>query len=97
MNYSQILRQAWQNLLNYRALWVFGIILALVTVSWETAALFDRDDQGQVSGINITRRANETFGEAVERAFRYKRYQIERDIEDFFPYVEQGTLVFILP
>jgi len=31
MNYGQILKRAWRILWSYRALWVFGIILALVT------------------------------------------------------------------
>jgi len=83
MNYSQILKQAWHNVRHYRALWVFGIILALVTLSWETAALFNRNDQGQPPGINITRRSNETFGEAAERAFKQRFDQIERDLNEF--------------
>lgn len=92
MNYSQILKQAWHNVRHYRALWVFGMVLALVTFSWETAALADRDDQGQVTGINITRRSNETFGEAAERAFRQRINQIERDFEEFLDEVLQLDL-----
>lgn len=33
MNHQQILKRAWHILWNYRAIWVFGILLALTTAS----------------------------------------------------------------
>jgi hypothetical protein len=37
MDYTKVLKQAWHIMRNYRAVWIFGIILALTTVSWGTA------------------------------------------------------------
>jgi hypothetical protein len=40
MDYTKVLRRAWHIMKNYRALWIFGIILALTTVSWGAALWF---------------------------------------------------------
>jgi len=37
MDYTKVLKRAWHIVRNYRAVWIFGIILALTTVSWATA------------------------------------------------------------
>ena len=37
MDHVRVLKQAWRLLWRNRALWVFGIILALTTASWETS------------------------------------------------------------
>jgi len=44
MNHTTVLKRAWHMVRNYRAVWVFGIILALTVASWETGVLFDRAD-----------------------------------------------------
>lgn len=44
MNHTTVLKRAWHMVRHYRALWIFGIILALTVASWETAVLFDRAD-----------------------------------------------------
>ena len=46
MNHTKVLQQAWHIVWRYRALWVFGIILALTTASWPATRLIDRDDNG---------------------------------------------------
>ena len=38
MNYTKALKRAWETTWRYRALWIFGVILALTTISWSTAA-----------------------------------------------------------
>ena len=81
MNYTNILKRAWHNVLNYRALWVFGIILALVTFSWGTAAFLGRDDESR--GISIVRGPSETFGEALERTLQRELDQADRALEEF--------------
>ena len=40
MDFSRILKRAWHMVKSYRALWVFGVILALTTVSLGTAVWF---------------------------------------------------------
>ena len=44
MRYDYVLKQAWRMVWRYRALWVFGVILALTTSSWSSATLYDFDD-----------------------------------------------------
>lgn len=81
MNYTNILKRAWHNVLNYRALWIFGIILALVSFSWETAAFIGRDDES--GGISVVRGPDETFGEALERTLQQELDQADRALEEF--------------
>lgn len=40
MDHGKVLTRAWHMLWRYRALWVFGVILALTTTSWSAASLF---------------------------------------------------------
>jgi hypothetical protein len=37
MDYTKVLKRAWHIMRDYRAVWIFGIVLALTTVSWGTA------------------------------------------------------------
>ncbi len=57
MDHVNILKRAWQILWNYRALWIFGIILALTTFSWQSAAWARGDGsripEGEGIWINI--------------------------------------------
>jgi hypothetical protein len=55
MDHISVLKQSWEILWRYRALWIFGIILALTTFSWE-AALWSRQGESQIQdqeGITI--------------------------------------------
>jgi len=98
MNHLEVLRQAWQTTWNYRALWVFGVILALVTVSWGTAVLLDRDDatwpeswwmdpesqRWEEYGITITPQPGETVWEALRRTLREKTRDANRALRELF-------------
>ena len=44
MKHSEVFRQAWRMVWRYRALWVFGIILALTTASWPGVTSIGGDD-----------------------------------------------------
>lgn len=67
MDYSQVLKRSWHMVRHYRALWIFGIVLGLVTFSWELGLLDGlEDDQGLV----ITPRAGETFYDALQRTLQ---------------------------
>ncbi|NIO70347.1 MAG: hypothetical protein GTN71_15305 [Anaerolineae bacterium] len=44
MDYTKVLKQAWHTVWNYRALWIFGIILALTTTSWSGWEWLQRSD-----------------------------------------------------
>jgi hypothetical protein len=74
MNYSRVLKRAWHIVWDYRVLWVFGIIFALVTFSWGTWALLDRGDDWERDGIVITTLDGETFWDALQT--RYDRQLI---------------------
>jgi hypothetical protein len=83
MNHSAIIKQAWRTLLRYRTLWLFGLVLALTTVSWGSLALLSGGSDGDTSGagIEITRRPGETFGEAVERSLRQELRSAQNDLD----------------
>lgn len=53
MNTSPILKEAWQILRNYRVLWIFGFLLAMTTVTWETGLLETWDDPQANQGLII--------------------------------------------
>jgi hypothetical protein len=44
MDYTKVLKRAWHTVWNYRALWIFGIILALTTTSWSAWEWLQRSD-----------------------------------------------------
>ena len=47
MDHIHILKRSWHNVTRYKALWFFGILLALTTFSGETFLLFGNDDSTQ--------------------------------------------------
>ncbi len=88
MNHTQVLKRAWQAVWSYRALWIFGVIVALTTFSWPTAALFDGDDDWDVEdweehGIVITPLPGETVWEAVQRTVRPEVDEANRALNEF--------------
>ena len=86
MKTSQILNQAWHNVLHYRTLWLFGMVLALVTASWGSAwMLSPQDDDLQVErGITIQPRADETFWQAWDRTWDEESARFNRDLREIF-------------
>ena len=93
MEYNRILRRAWDNVLHYRALWIFGLIVALTAFTWETALILggDKDEDGSDRGIQIVRQSDETWPEAMRRTMDEEidvaKAEIDhanRDIERFF-------------
>jgi len=54
MNHTNLMRQAWHFVRYYRAMWIFGVILALTTVSWSGISLLsDEDKEGLQLNLNI--------------------------------------------
>jgi hypothetical protein len=73
MDHATILKRAWHMVWRYRALWIFGIILALTTSSWEASTLW-RDDSGRRDqGVSIT--LPEDWSEELDD-------QIRREVEE---------------
>ncbi|MGD8518947.1 MAG: hypothetical protein PVG54_18430 [Anaerolineae bacterium] len=70
MAYSGVLKRSWHMVTRYRALWIFGIVLGIVTFSWDMAFLGNLGDDDQVPrGIVITRLEGETFSDSLRRTF----------------------------
>jgi len=77
MDPVKILKRAWHILWNYRALWVFGLIIALATASSSggsggnngTQYRFDRSETRQLPLPEDFRQGVEEFGNAIERFF----------------------------
>ena len=81
MDYGNILKRSWHMVTSYRALWIFGIVLGLFTFSWGTTLLSDMDyNQPHFEPINVTRMPNETFYDALERAWQSERIVVEQEL-----------------
>jgi hypothetical protein len=87
MDYGRALGHAWQNVWRYRALWVFGVILALTTTSWSAVALYDlcddRWDRWEGWGMTITTMPGETAWEALQRTMQADIDQANRELDRF--------------
>jgi len=86
MQHNRVLKQAWQNVLHYRALWLFGIILALTTASIGAATFWNTDDDDydySSKGIVVTRRGDETFLEALERSVGAEIDEANQELNEF--------------
>ena len=71
MDYGKVLKRSWHMVTRYRALWIFGIVLGLVTFSWEMVLLGGLDDENQYPrGIVITTMDGETFHDALQRTLQ---------------------------
>jgi hypothetical protein len=69
--------------MRYRALWIFGIVLGLVTSSWEMVLLGGLDgDNGPPPGIVITALEGETVYDALQRTWRKELAWAERDFSN---------------
>ena len=71
MDHTKVLKRAWEILKQYRALWVFGLILALTTASPATQSSwqFDRNDVPPDWGYTIPEGSD--FQKAIEEFVRW--------------------------
>lgn len=67
MNYLAVVKKAWTCTSSHRALWVFGILLALVTFSWELGAFAQFDGDWEGRAITVTQMPGETVWQALQR------------------------------
>lgn len=61
MDHMSVLKRAWRILWNYRALWIFGVILALTTFSWQSTAWTRQDGSRSEDGKGIQIIVNDDF------------------------------------
>jgi hypothetical protein len=80
MDYGKVLKRSWHMVTRYRALWIFGIVLGLVTFSWNVVLLGGLDDENQYrQGIVITPMDGETFCDALQRTLQKELDWVEED------------------
>jgi hypothetical protein len=86
MNQTSIIKQAWSTLIHYRALWVFGVILALTAASVGSVLTWLPDDEPDYArrGITIQPRDGETFWDAVERTFGAEIDRANHELDELF-------------
>ena len=83
MDYGKVLKRSWHMVTRYPALWIFGIVLGIVTFSWGWALFSDSDDEHQSGrGIVITPMAGETFYDALERTWQKELEWAEQDVSN---------------
>ncbi|MBN1659039.1 MAG: hypothetical protein JXA93_11580 [Anaerolineae bacterium] len=81
MDYGQILKRSWHMVRHYRALWILGIILGLVTFSWGWALLGNGDDERpSPRGLVITRLDGESFYDALARTLQQEMDDVEEEM-----------------
>ena len=81
MDFGKVLGRSWHMVTRYRALWIFGIVLGIVTFSWEMDLLGGLDDQDQQrQGIVVTPLAGETFYDALQRTMREELEWVHQDM-----------------
>jgi hypothetical protein len=90
MDYGKVLSRSWHMVTRYRALWIFGIVLGLVTFSWEMVLLGRIDDENRnPRGLVVTTRAGETFYEALQRTLQEELDWAEADIANALRELDQ--------
>lgn len=92
MNQTSILKTAWTNVVHYRALWLFGILLALATFSAGSALTWtpDRDSDLPHRGVSVQRRDDETLWEAIDRTYQAEIDRANRELDQLFAELNIG-------
>jgi hypothetical protein len=83
MNHVEVIKRAWHMVTRYRALWVFGIILALTTTTWGPNMSSRGTDGGDSNQKTITIDPESDFSRQVEEA-------VGEDVEDITRLFEEG-------
>jgi len=91
MDWVKTVKRAWRTLWRYRALWVWGIVLALTASSWSAWTLADPDGirEKEWQGVTITRMDNETFRQALQRTLGAEIDEANRELHEFLVKVLQ--------
>ncbi len=82
MNYTQLVEKSWQYVRKYRALWLFGIFVALTTSSWGTGTLYGLNDESRQNWFYVELSPGEEFSESMERAVARESRELERAIRE---------------
>jgi hypothetical protein len=90
MDYTKVLKQAWKNVVSYRALWIFGIIIALTTASSMNIMFSDsaRQQEGEYregimgTGVTVQPLPGESIWEATDRAFQEAGEELQNELDE---------------
>ena len=85
MSHKNVLKRAWEILWQYKALWVFGLILALTTASYSPQSnyQFNRSDF-QPDGTTFQIEPGQTFWGQMGQAFTQAWHEMQRLFENEF-------------
>jgi hypothetical protein len=89
MKHTEVLKRAWKNLVSYRALWIFGIILALTTASggrgWGGSTFYNvSGDEFEGRGIRFDMEPGDNFFKELGEAFEHEIGKTNQELERFF-------------
>lgn len=85
MEFSKILKQAWKNVTGYRALWIFGILLALTTASGSSGTAASQSawrTDSDSPGITLHRQPGESWGETLSEAWGEAQIEFQRGLDE---------------
>lgn len=89
MEHTDVLKRAWMNVISYRALWMFGIILALTTGSGGgggggTGFYNFSNDDFRDRGTSLNLKPGDDYIKEISEAFKLDVEQANRDMTRFF-------------
>jgi len=89
MQHKEVLKRAWNNVVSYRALWIFGIILALTTGSGggggNGSTFYNlSEDEVRGRGTRLDLKPGDNFFEEFGKTFEYEMGEANQELELFF-------------
>lgn len=91
MDYTSILKRAWHILWSYRALWIFGFVLAITAASASGGGSSYSFGSSDFEGRPITEIAPEEFRQEIEEGLEDFGRELERGIEDLDDFFGEGV------
>jgi hypothetical protein len=85
MKHVEVLKRAWHMVTRYRALWIFGIVLALTTASWAPSTLSNQGGNDEENGETITIDPESDFGQQMQEVFGEEAEDLVRQCEEGIP------------
>jgi len=76
-----VVHEAWKRTWSYRALWVFGVVLSLLTFPWQLGTpTVDQEWAWAKRSVTVTPRDGETFWQALRRSMAGEVREANRDL-----------------
>lgn len=85
MKHKNVLKRSWELLWSYRAMWIFGILLALTTAGYSAQSSWSGSNSEYENDVRSYQlQPGETFGDLLDRAFDDVERDLSRDLERDF-------------